>query len=476
MRFTQGEVADLEAIFRDTGNTGHDGVGHLCGVTDSSCAGEGAGAEHDGIVRQNVIRLRLRQIAKKAGDRNLTVAQAQTYGQLEAEFNAIASRMGRPTFRDGQLAAGFTGTELGAVLTEIDNRLSVPDWSYDATYRGTDRGEVRVLGPGDRLFRSASPADPGYGITMPQFVRGIVTGDWGDIPPEERVMAVGSGAGGGFLVPTPLALRVIDKARNAARVIQAGALTVPMDASTMKIARVAGDPTAAWKLENAAGSPSDMLLESITFTARTLFALVKASVEVVEDAQQIDNTIEDGLAAALALEVDRVALRGSGTPPEPQGIRNQTGVTIQSMGANGLAYTNYDPLSNAIQAVRANNGEPNAVIHSPRTYGTLDRLKDTTNQPLRPPPSVEGIRTLVTKQIPENLTQGTSTAASESYVGQWNELLLGVRRTITIEASRQAADSSGSAFRDLQVWIRAYLRLDVQLAHPEHFVVVTGVL
>ena len=45
-----------------------------------------------------------------------------------------------------------------------------------------------------------------------------------------------------------------------------------------------------------------------------------------------------------------------------------------------------------------------------------------------------------------------------------------------MEISRVAADSTGSAFTNAQVRIRAYLRADVQLAHPAAFVVLNGIL
>jgi HK97 family phage major capsid protein len=85
------------------------------------------------------------------------------------------------------------------------------------------------------------------------------------------------------------------------------------------------------------------------------------------------------------------------------------------------------------------------------------------------------MRKLVTAQIPENLTQGTSTDSSEAYVRQWNELLIGMRQRLVIEASREASDATDSAFRQLQVHIRAYLRADVAVAHPAAFVVITGI-
>ncbi len=394
--------------------------------------------------------------------RSLTIAEITRWEELEAEYKRLSSD--HVNARQANL-----GRENDATLPSVVN--------FHAGGLDTrDGGTVRVLGREQRMSSLVDrQSDPARDLTMSKYVRSIVTGDWSGIPVEARAMAVGTATAGGYAVPDVLSARVIDKARNAARVIRAGAQTVPMTSSTLKLARVAGDPAAGWKLENAAATASDMTLEQVTLTARTLMAYVKSSVELFEDSEEIEDVIENALAGALALELDRAALRGSGTAPEPRGIRNTTGVTLQSQGANGAAFTSYAPLSTAIQTIRAANGEPTAIIYSPRTAGTLDRLVDTTNQPLRMPPSVENMPQYVTAQIPENLTTGTSTDTSEVYVGQWNELLIGVRRTLTIEASREAADATDSAFRQLQVHLRAYLRADIAVAQPAHFVAITGV-
>lgn len=394
--------------------------------------------------------------------RGLTTAEVGKWESLAAELEQLSSD--HVTSRQADLSRSLAADPESSVVKRSD-------------VDGRERGDVRVLRPEQRMGSLVNrEADPARDLSMSKFVRAIVLGDWSGIPIEARAMAVGTGSAGGFAVPDTLSSRVIDKARTQARVVAAGARTIPMESSTLKLARVSSDPSAAWKLESAVATASDMVLEQVTLTARTLMGYLKSSVELLEDSEEIEDTIENALAAALALELDRAALRGSGTPPEPRGIRNTTGVTIQSQGVNGAAFTNYNPISTAIQSVRAANGEPNAVIYSPRTAGTLDRLADSTGQPLRPPPSVEGIRQLVTAQLPENLVQGTATNASEAYVGEWSDLLIGVRRTLVIEASREASDATDSAFRQLQVHIRAWLRADFAVAQPSHFTVITGII
>jgi HK97 family phage major capsid protein len=165
-----------------------------------------------------------------------------------------------------------------------------------------------------------------------------------------------------------------------------------------------------------------------------------------------------------------VALRGTGTAPEPRGVRNTSGVTVTAFGAaNGAAPTNYDHLIDAVQAVRANNFEPNAIIQSPRSATTLSKLKEaTTNAYLAQPAALDDLQQLTTNQIPGNLTTGTSTDTSEVYVGQWPMLYVGVRTgplMITL-VERYAAFGQVA----LLIWYRG----DIALAQPAAFRAVTG--
>jgi len=86
------------------------------------------------------------------------------------------------------------------------------------------------------------------------------------------------------------------------------------------------------------------------------------------------------------------------------------------------------------------------------------------------------MRKYVSNQVPNNLVKGTSSLASDAFVGQFDQCLIGMRTGMTLEISRVAADSTGSAFSNLQWWVRAYLRCDVQLSHPAAFVVLNGIL
>jgi HK97 family phage major capsid protein len=131
---------------------------------------------------------------------------------------------------------------------------------------------------------------------------------------------------------------VIDLARNRTVVFRAGAQTVPMTSQTLALARLTSEGTPAWKTENAAITTADMVFDRVTFTARTLVRLITLSVELFEDADpSSEDVIARAFAGQMAVELDRVALLGTGTPPEPRGVLNQSGVTLTAHGANGTA-------------------------------------------------------------------------------------------------------------------------------------------
>lgn len=290
---------------------------------------------------------------------------------------------------------------------------------------------------------------------------------------EQRALAEGVDASGGFLIPEVLSTRVIDRVRNASRVIDAGALTVGMESDTLNLARLAGGNTANWKIENDVVAQSDQTWERVQLKTKTATVLQRVSQELFEDlSPEGAKAIEFEILSALALKLDLAALRGSGVDPEPRGIRNQAGVNLIAFGgANGGTPANHDFLIDALASIRDDNGTPNAAIYASRTATTIDKFKDTTGQPLRQPDSVAELSKFVSNQVPVNLTTGTSTDTSEVYVADWSTVLIGLRPTVGMRVkvlSERYADN-------LQIGLMAWIRADVALAHPEHCAVVTGI-
>lgn len=400
----------------------------------------------------------------EAEHRALTAAEQKDFDGVMEKINSITETLNRAS-QLGELRA-----ELEKPITAGPILSGKPGEMRYVPRSGS--GEVRAYQPNEAI--SEAPYNgPGLG----RYIRGLVTGRW-DGAEQLRALAEGTPSAGGYVVPTPLSMMVIDLIRNQTQVVRAGAMTVPMESSTLKMARLASDVTAAWRAENAAITFSDNTFECVTFTAHTLAAGAKLPIELVEDASNIDGIVGNSISQALALELDRAALYGTGLNDQPKGIKNQTDVTITDLGASaGYTLVDYSKFSAAVAGLMGYNFPgPFGAIYSARTAGELDNLHDTLGQPLRQPDLVANLRKFVSNQVPNNLTHGSASTASDVFIGQWDNCMIGARTGLTMEVSRVAADSTGSAFTNAQVWIRAYLRADVQLQRPKAFNVLTGVL
>lgn len=387
--------------------------------------------------------------------------------EVDAEIESLETRM-----------AGDGGPSMTRDVAHPDRAARAGGDGFSRANRANS-GRSAVLRPEERMADWKASQDRGgwlgaaeaAEVDMDRVLGAWIGGERGDLNEvETRVLAESVDAAGGFTVPEILGAGLIDRARKAAKVILAGATTVPVESDTHSIARLAGGVTGSWRAENAPITESDPTFERVTFKPKSHAVLTRLSRELAEDMiPSAFNGVTNELAQSIGLAVDFAALRGAGTGNIPQGIRFQPGVEILSLGANGAVPTNYDYLIDAVAGVQGDNFEPNAILYSARTAKTHAKMKDSTGQPLSRPPLVSDVQHIVTNQIDDNYTVGTSVDTSEVYCGLWSELLLGVRSNLRLEILRERfADN-------LQIGLIAHLRMDVQLAHPAAFTVVTGV-
>jgi HK97 family phage major capsid protein len=331
---------------------------------------------------------------------------------------------------------------------------------------------IRVLNPNESLRKHITPAG-GFreqeGLGFGRFVRAMVLG--GQTDAEKRALSEGTDSAGGYTVPSPLSAELLDRLRAKSVCIKAGAKTVPFDSATLQIARLATDPTTTWRAENAAISASDPTFDAVLFTARTLAGIVVASRELLDDSLNVDEALLHAFSASMGAEVDRVALLGTGTPPQPLGISNTSGISTTSMGTNGASITSYDDLLTALQALRtANAADPTAAIMSPRTEATYNKLKDSLGQPLRRPNAIADLPFLVTSKMPVTETQGTATTASRIITGNFAELMIGIRTQVRIDVLKETFATNG------QIGFVAWMRADIQLMHAASFAQIVGII
>src|SRR5579862_233180 len=322
--------------------------------------------------RQTIARMRALLDDAEAAGRNLTESERREYETLERDVDRLELEL-RRGFDPRRSGSPFHGDREGKQPDVLGPEQRMVDWVRERSQR-----------------RDTSQLDDVDGqFSLGRVLTALVNRDRRHLNEfEKRALVEGVDASGGYLLPQILSAEVVDRLRPFTRVLQAGASIVPMETEYLLFARLTGGVTPAWKSEGDTIVDQSMTFDRITLQAKTLPLLVKISQELFDDlSPEASEIIEGELLKALAIELDRVILRGSGVSPEPLGILNTSGVTLQplktgSSSANGGSLSGYDDVATAIASIRRNNLEPNAVICSARVAGDFDRMKNAIADPL----------------------------------------------------------------------------------------------
>lgn len=277
----------------------------------------------------------------------------------------------------------------------------------------------------------------------------------------------------GVLIPAEYQGQWIDLLRAQSVLNTAGMRTVVMDAKTQVHAAVTVDPAATWHTEAASIGVDNPTFASRTLTARTLVTRCQASVELSQDSPDFGAQLAAVMSRAMAAEIDRVGLEGSGTPPEPQGIKNVSGRSSQTGVA---ALTDYEEITSGIGALLQANCDLEQVskfaVMNPRCWTAYQNLVtgiSSDKTPLARPRSIEAMQFLVTSNIAGNWAASPN-LASTIYLGDFRDLLLGVRLESSIEVLKLTTYAS-----NLLLEFVGYARCDFLVTRPASFHTIEGV-
>jgi HK97 family phage major capsid protein len=233
------------------------------------------------------------------------------------------------------------------------------------------------------------------------------------------------------------------------------------------------DPTWVAELEQIpAGDPGFGTLEAEP--KKLAHRITEISNEVIDDSEpSIVDVLNGHMVQMLGLKLDRSIFEGnpSADADSIRGLKYVSGIQTISMGTNGAALTNYDPIIEAVGKLRAANVPgPFAIAANPRTLTALELLKSETgsNEQLARPEGVPPI--YVTSQLSLAETQGSASTASSAYVYSPSQILLVRRQDATVELDR-------SRLFDLDASeMRAKLRADLIVPNPVAVVRIVGII
>lgn len=371
---------------------------------------------------------------------------------------------------DAQQRLGTKVDDNGQPVAVLSGRTGAPggQWVNTSTgrpaavERGTSFGSHPVVQEHEARMASREAHVVGQHGSFGQLIRSMTTST------------------GSALVPTVWASDVIDRARNYAAVMQAGATVVPMDAKVVQIGRLTADPTAAFRAEGATITASDPTFDNVTLTASSMSALVVGSLEWFQDANNVDEIVSNAIGKAIGLQLDLVALYGSiitgagainlPTPPNPRGILGalnaNAATSVLGAAVNGTTQTAgsfWNEILDTVFTPRDFNEVTTSLIWNSKAARKYAKTYDTQGQPLRLPPDVDALQRFVSNQIP-SYTQGTMTnVATDVFAGDFTQLLIGQRLDLTVQTLTERYAENG------QVAIVANWRGDVGVARPRAF-------
>lgn len=322
-------------------------------------------------------------------------------------------------------------------------------------------------------------------FSLARACRALARKDFADAPYEaevfsamkEKAMSQGTDTAGGYIVPEEAISQVIERLKANVVAYDLGARDMTASGVPVTIPKLTSSATGYWVSENSTITASDLGFEQINMTPKTVAGRVVLSNLLLETSTPTaDSIIEQDLASQLGLAVDAGVLNGSsgGGAGEPVGIMQTSGVSTVVSGADsGTAPSVAEMMEFLSDLDNANalRGRLGWCLH-PLMLSQIRQM--TVNYagaavPLTAVSTSTGFADTLFGYPMRTSTQMTAPTASDCVrsmlFGNWDDVLIARWGGLRLLAS----DTSDDAFSKDQTHVRATMRVDVALRHPESF-------
>ena len=295
-------------------------------------------------------------------------------------------------------------------------------------------------------------------------VKGVV------VPHEilKRDLTVGTATAGGHTVATNLlAGSMIELLRNKMVLPGLGMQMLTGLVGNIAIPRVTGGATAYWVAESGSPTASQQAFDQVAMSPKTLAAQTAISRKLLlQSSIDVEAFVQNDLARVLALELQRVAINGSGTAPEPRGILNVVGIGDVAGGTNGLAPTwaHIVGLETEVSQDNADEGTL-AYLSNTKVRGKLKQTSKVSGQNgFIWEDTVNGYQAAVTNAVPSNLTKGTSSGVCSAIIfGNFADSIMGLWGGLELMVNPYTNAAQGG------VIVHAFQDADFVVRHAESF-------
>lgn len=284
-----------------------------------------------------------------------------------------------------------------------------------------------------------------------------------------RDLTAGSSTKGQDVVDT-LGLRpesFIDLLRNAIIVESAGATTFSGLQGDVAIPRQTGGSTAYWVAENGTVTESDQTFDQVTMSPKTVGAVTEISRRLlIQSSIDIEAFVRMDLATNIGIEIDRVAIEGSGTNNQPEGILNTSGIGAYSAtsGTDAITWDLVVGLWKEVAQDNAAMGSLGWLASAPVIAKLLTTRMDTGSGRFIMENLQSGLLSYPvyrSENVPTDL--GSSGALGALIFGNMSDLLIGYWSGVDVLRDPYSNSKTGA------VRIVTMVDCDVDVRHPESF-------
>jgi HK97 family phage major capsid protein/HK97 family phage prohead protease len=380
------------------------------------------------------------------------------------EIQTVAAKynlqdLGETYIKEDRSVADFNS----AVLREWKPEAIAP--KADATDIGLTQAETRsfsvlraidyLANPGSAAKREAAAfeieASEAAAAKLGRASRGIT------IPNEvfRRDMQTSPDTAGGNLVATELSSDFISLLKNASVLAQTGSTILTGLSGNISIPRQGSQQTSYWVGEGSNVTESDMTIEQVNMTPRTIGAMTDISRKLlIQSSLDVESLVRSSLASSVALEIDRAALYGLGSSSEPLGLHNVTGIATENVGNNDPSFGDVVNMESDISVGNALTGSLAYVTRANIAGAMKVKTKDSgSGRFVNEDGVVNGYPLYVSNQI----------EAGDIWFGNWSELILGYWSGLDLQVDPYTGGASGN------VRVRVLQDVDVAVKHPASF-------
>jgi HK97 family phage major capsid protein len=272
-------------------------------------------------------------------------------------------------------------------------------------------------------------------------------------PDEHKALGILTDPSGGMLLPTLIGRLFIDAVRPKTQVLRAGGLTYAMEARQVVLPGWDTPPAAGWRGPNGQFVDAGGSFRSVELDAKDVGCFLDVPQVLFEDAAsnldaistlieaQLSKAVGQALDLAALLSRDALTTDGSNATAVPMGLAKldsqsqlsgNYGISVSNAtGTNGATPT-WDNIIDAAAAVAGANFTATGHLSAPRTFASLAKTKDTQQRYIGRPEYLNGVTDYDTSQVPVTLKKGSSTDCTASFVGDFSQLVLGLRGEVAL--------------------------------------------